>query len=293
MKRFFLFSIASIFCVSISFAQDPAVKTEPVIKTESSAPSEDIYIDDIVAKRMTVESKVLSYEPVREADVAWEKRIWRLIDTREKMNLVWRAEEQPFFNILKDLLKNGDITVFGDEKFKEPLSYDDVEKKLVTIDTTEVFNSETYEQTIKVTKNTKDWRNITQFRVKEIWFFDEEASMLKNRIIGIAPMYSEIIEGVDRPLVYPLFYIYYPEARQYLAKYRVISDNNDVAPMTWADLLDNRYFTSIIYKKSNILDYKVEDFFDPLDEMVGIDKLMESEKIKQELFNFEHDLWEY
>ncbi len=294
MKRLFLFSIASICYFSSSFAQtDPAIRVDPTIKTESSAPAEDIYIDDIVAKRMVVESKVISYEPVREADIAWEKRIWRLVETREKMNLPWRAEEQPFFNILKDLIQNGDVTAFEDEKFTKALNFDEVERKLVRIDTTETFDPETYEQKIKVTKNTKDWRNIFQFRVKEIWFFDEEASMLKNRIIGLAPIFSEIIDGLDRPLEYPLFWIYYPEARTPLAKYRVLSDNNDVSPMTWTDLLDNRYFTSIIYKKSNILDYKVEEYFDPKNEMVGFDKLMESEKIKQELFNFEHDLWEY
>ena len=86
--------------------------------------------------------------------------------------------------------------------------------------------------------------------------------MMKNRIIGIAPLYEETVEGLDRPLEYPLFWVYYPEARTFLSKHRVISDNNDVAPMTWADLLDNRYFTSIIYKKSNVLDYKVEQYFD-------------------------------
>jgi hypothetical protein len=159
MKRLFLFSIASIFYLANAFAQDP------VLKTESSAPAEDIYVDDIVAKRMITESKVISYEPVREADIAWEKRIWRLVETREKMNLPWRAEEQPFFNVLKDLVKNGDITAFKDETFKEPIAFEDVEKSLVKIDTTETFDPETYEQKIKVTKNTKDWRNIFQFRV--------------------------------------------------------------------------------------------------------------------------------
>lgn len=287
MKRLLIFSLASICYFSSAFSQVQD------IKTESSAPAEDIYIDDIVKKRMIVESKVLPYEAVREADIAWEKRIWRLVDTREKMNLPWRAEEKPLFNILSELVKNGDLTVFKSEDFKEPLSFEEIESKLIKIDTSEVFDPETFEQSIKVTKNTKDWHNVNQYRVKEIWFFDEEASMLKCRIMGFAPLLSEDIEGLERALVYPVFWIYYPEARQHLAKHRVISDNNDVAPMTWADLLDNRYFTSIIYKKTNILDQKVEDYFDPNNEMYGIDKLMESEKIKMELFNFEHDLWEY
>lgn len=288
MKKHFFILIASILIASNAFAQN----AERII-TESSVPAEDIYIDDIVTKRIMADNKILSYEPVREADIAWEKRVWRLIDTREKMNLPWRAEEQPFFNILKDMIQNGDITVFGDEKFTTPLTYEEVEKQLVRVDTTTTFDPETYEEKVVVTKNTKDWRNVFQFRVKEIWFFDKEASILKNRILGFAPIFAEEVEGLDRPLVYPLFWVYYPEARVPLSKFQVLSDENDQAPMTWSDLLDNRYFSSIIYKRSNVLNYKVEDYFDQTDEMFGMDVLFEGEKIKQELFNFEHDLWEY
>lgn len=286
--KLFVALLACWACISTASAQN----AERVI-TESSAPAEDIYIDDIVNKRLITDAKLMAYEPVREADIAWEKRIWRLVETREKMNLSWRAEEAPFFNILKDMIQNGDITVFEDEKFKDALTFEDVEKKLFDVDTITTFDYDTYEEKVQVVKNTKDWRNIFRFRIKEIWFFDEEASMMKNRIIGIAPLYEETVEGLDRPLEYPLFWVYYPEARTYLSKHRVISDNNDVAPMTWADLLDNRYFTSIIYKKSNVLDYKVEQYFDEKDPMFGFDRLMESDKIKNELFNFEHDLWEY
>lgn len=290
-NKFFLL-LASFLILNVSQAQQD-IKTAEKIVTESSAPAEDIYIDDIIAKRTIAESKVLSYEPVREADIAWEKRIWRLVDTREKQNLVWRAEEQPLFLILKGLVENGDITVFKDEKFKEAMTFEDVKGKISKVDTITIFNEETYEQSVKIVPRTLDWHNVNQYRVKEIWYFDEEASMLKHRILGIAPMLSEEKEGLDQPLVYPLFWVYYPEARQYLSKFRVISDENDVAPMTWADLLDNRYFSSIIYKRTNILDFRVEDFYDPTNDMFDFDKLMESDRIKAELFNFEHDLWEY
>ncbi|HRG22345.1 MAG TPA: gliding motility protein GldN [Saprospiraceae bacterium] len=291
MNNKFKLFVALLACWVCAFAAS-AQNAERVI-TESSAPAEDIYIDDIVSKRLITDAKLMSYEPIREADIAWEKRVWRLVETREKMNLAWRAEEAPFFNILKDMIQNGDITVFEDEKFKEALTFEDVEKKLFDVDTITTFDYDTDEEKVQVVKNTKDWRNIYRFRVKEIWFFDEEASMMKNRIIGIAPLYEETVEGLDKPLEYPLFWVYYPEARTFLSKHRVISDNNDVAPMTWADLLDNRYFTSIIYKKSNVLDFKVDQYFDDKDPMFYFDKLMESEKIKNELFNFEHDLWEY
>lgn len=40
------------------------------IITESSEPSEDMYVDDIVKRRLIVENKALPYEPIREADIA-------------------------------------------------------------------------------------------------------------------------------------------------------------------------------------------------------------------------------
>jgi gliding motility associated protien GldN len=288
MKKLFVLTLA----LASSLAAFSQIRTAPVI-TESTIPSEDIYLDDIVSRRMISENIVLPYSPIREADIAWEKRYWRVIDTREKMNLVWRAETAPFFNIIKDLVTNGDITVFDDETFKEPLSAADLEKKLYKVDTITGFDPDTYKETIQVIKNTKDWRSINKFRVKEIWFFDENESILKNRILGIAPIFEEKVEGLDRPLEGPLFWIYYPEARNYLSKVKVQNDENDMAPMSWADLIDNRYFSSYIYKKSNILDYRIENKYDPKSETANFDILLESEMIKQELFNFEHDLWEY
>ena len=290
MKTVIKFSLVffSFFCAFNMNAQG----AEEVI-TESTVPAEDIYIDDIVPKRMVSTARVLPYEPVREADIAWEKRIWRIIDTREKINLVWRAEQRPIFNIFKELIENGDITVFKDEIFQEAMTYSEVEDQLFKIDTVSTFDYDTYEEKIQVVKNTKDWRNIKRYRIKEIWFFDEEASMLKQRIMGIAPIMEEVVAEGTAPVVYPLFWVYYPEARQYLAKEPVISNNNDVAPMTWSDLLDNRFFSSYIYKKTNVLDYRVKDYFDPNSERAQLDVLLTSEKIKNELFNFEHDLWTY
>jgi gliding motility associated protien GldN len=284
----FSFVLILTLIASVSYAQN----AEEVI-TESTVPAEDIYIDDVVSKRLLTEARVLPYEPVREADIAWEKRIWRIIDTREKMNLVWRAEQKPLFNIFKEMIENGDITVFKDETFDDAMTFQEVEEQLFKVDTIATFDYDTYEEKIEVVKNVKDWRNINRYRVKEIWFFDEEASVLKSRIIGIAPIMEEIVAEGAPPVVYALFWVYYPEARQYLAKHQVISDENDVAPMTWTDLLDNRYFSSYIFKRTNVLDYRVEDYFDPASERLGFDILLTSEKIKNELFNFEHDLWEY
>ena len=48
-----------------------------------------------------------------------------------------------------------------------------------------------------------------------------------------------------------------------------------------------RMFSSTIFKEANVMDRQIDQY------MVGLDALLEAEKIKEELFNFEHDLWEY
>ena len=54
------------------------------ILTESSDPNAKKPLDDIVEKRTTLEHRVLPYDHLREADIFWEKRIWRVVDVREK-----------------------------------------------------------------------------------------------------------------------------------------------------------------------------------------------------------------
>ncbi|MFZ1703890.1 MAG: gliding motility protein GldN [Saprospiraceae bacterium] len=286
-----LFFIASFFTLSQTSLMGQAEKTE------SSLPSEDFFIDDIVNKRLIVENRVLDYQPIREADIAWEARIQRVIDTREKMNLPFRSQELNLFNTFIELIKNEEITVFSDEQFKNQLSKEDIEKKLSTLDTITDFDYDTYTEVIKVVKNDINWENILSYRIKEIWFFDKETSTMRQRILGIAPIYASPKDQESGIPPSPIFWVYYPEARMPLARFRVFNENNDIAPMTWTDLFDSRVFTSYIYKRSNVLDYRLKDFYIPDQnaevDMSGIDMLLHSDKIKNELFNFEHDLWEY
>ena len=276
--------------IAFGVCQEATAQAE--IITESSEPSENIYIDDIVSKRLIVENRVLPYEPMREADIAWQKRIWRVIETREKMNLPFRYPERPLFNILSEMIENGDITVFDDEKFENPLSYDELQGRLNKIDTVSYFDYDAYIEKIKIVKTSVNYENINTYRIKEIYFFDEESSTMKVRILGIAPIKDELDEAGAIKYSFPLFWVYYPEAREHLAKHMVFNENNDMAPMTWSDLFEKRFFSSFIIKKSNVLDYRIQEYFAEGDK-AGIDRLMEAERIKNELLNFEHYLWTY
>tara|TARA_B110000444_G_scaffold235161_1_gene245976 strand:- start:516 stop:1391 length:876 start_codon:yes stop_codon:yes gene_type:complete len=291
MKTINLFlTLLIVGCVTFLNAQKGA---EEII-TESSEPAENKYVDDIVTKRLVVENTVLPYEPIREADIAWQKKVWRVLDTREKMNLPFRYPEKPLFNVFREMIENGDITVFEDEKFTTALTAEEVEKSLNRVDTSVIFDYDTYEEKVQVVKSEISWEDINRFRVKEIWFFDEESSRLRVRILGIAPE-RDVYDDETQEFKYslPLFWIYYPEARSLLSKHRIFNENNDMAPMTWAALFESRFFSSVIYKSSNVLDLRVKDMFDASKENSNIDILLESKKIKAELFNFEHDFWTY
>ncbi len=259
------------------------------ILTESSDPDAGKPLDDIVDKRLTNEKRLLAYDHVREADIFWEKRIWRVIDIREKMNLPFAYPERPFFSILMDAAINSEITVYSteDDKFSASLTPSEVATMGATIDTVITFDPETYEEQLQVVRNDINPEDVKRFRLKEVWFFDEETSTLQVRILGIAPLVDKTDENGNFLYEKPMFWVYYPEAREILSRERVFNIGNDASPITWEDLLEMRYFASYIYKESNVRDRRIQDY------LTGIDLLLEADKIKQEIFNFEHDLWSY
>ncbi len=269
---------------NIAVAQQP-----DNILTESSDPNAGKALDDVVDKRTTVEKRLLPYDHVREADIFWEKRIWRVIDVREKMNLPFAYPERPFFSIIMDAAINGEITVYSteDDKFTSMLTPDEVATMGATIDTVITFDPETYEEQIQVVRNDLNPEDVKRFRIKEVWFFDEETSTLQVRILGIAPLIDVKDENGNFRYEKPMFWVYYPDAREALSRERVFNVGNDASPITWEDLMEMRFFSSYIYKESNVRNRRLQDY------LTGVDLLLEADKIKQEIFNFEHDLWSY
>ena len=269
---------AMLLSLNFAFAQDP----EPI---EMSPPLDDITDRDVVADRVS-----LAYQPIREADILWEKRIWRVIDVREKMNLTFSAPESPLFKILSDAALAGGLPVYSteDDKFSKRLSPTDVRGMLSVRDTVVIFEPETYSEIVKVVENDINWENVKRFRVKESWFFDTKTSTLRHRILGIAPIIEERDEEGNFRFEKPLFWVYYPAARSFLAKHKAITHGeNWSATTTWEDIFEKRYFASYITKENNVQDLRLQDLYS------GLDLLMESDKIKNELFAREHDMWSY
>jgi len=246
-------------------------------------------MDDIVERKIMSQREILNYQPLREADIFWEKRIWRVIDVREKMNLTFMYPNDPFFSILQNAALNADITLYSTEsdRFDFPLDSVEVRRLFYSTDTIEIHDPITYEFTLKVIENWINWEDVKRFRIKEAWFFDENTGSMNVRILGIAPLIDVTDENDNFRYEKPMFWVYYPEARPVLSKHKVFNPQNDAALISWEDLLEMRFFASTIYKQSNVRDLQLRHY------LTGVDLLLEAEKIKQEIFNFEHDLWSY
>jgi gliding motility associated protien GldN len=255
-------------------------------------------IDGIYNKSTILEKKPVPYAWVRESDVAWSRRVWRVIDVREKMNQPFYFPEEPHNNwrnlitVLFDALKDGKITAYDamspTDEFVVPLTYADIMKRLERTDTMRLQRSkppyEYYDTVVTKTFNPSD---VKRFRIKEDWFFDKQRSVMEVRIIGICPVRDNFDEkGIFRGND-PLFWVYYPEARPILAKAEVFNFKNGAERRSYDDVFWKRLFASYVYKEENVFDRKITDYAQ------GIDALLESDRIKRELIDFEEQLWEY
>ena len=72
------------------------------------------YLDYNYDKKAVKERKVVPYPPLREADVIYAKRIERVIDTREKKNMVMQWPKNPLNRVIYTLITQGaDAKGFG------------------------------------------------------------------------------------------------------------------------------------------------------------------------------------
>lgn len=283
IKQFLASVLLILFAMPFGLAQLPEdVQTESGIQGEEP-------IDGVVKKHLVNERRILPYDNVREADIFWEKKIWRVIDTREKMNKPFVYPERPLFQIIKDAVLGGEVVAYSveDDKFTTPISLEDVQSMMATIDTVETIDPETYESIFEVVVNEINVADVKRYRIKEIWFVDEETSTMNVRILGIAPIIDEYDDNGNFLYERPLFWLYYPHLRELLGREDVFMEGNDAARISWENLLEMRMFSSYIFKESNVLDARLADLYS------GVERLLESQKIKMEIFNFEHDLWSY
>ncbi len=242
--------------------------------------------------------KAFEFPYVREADVVWAHRVWRVIDFKEKINQVFYYPTLPdqgrknLFTILDEALTEGRIRGFETDMFEKEVNWEEMKASLGG---TEIISKweqdidgndiETFD-TITISLKPED---VTMLRIKEDWFIDKNRSVEDVRIIGFALIYMlQKEEGVP-PVPQPLAWIRYndPEVRELLANAEVYNMDNDRARRSYDDIFRKRIFSSYVIRESNDFNRWIENYAS------GIDAIMESQRIEDYLFEMEEDMWEY
>jgi hypothetical protein len=156
---------------------------------------------------------------------------------------------------------------------------------------------------------------IVAYNIKEDWFFDKERSMLDRRIIAIAPVVHAETDSSDGAIKQVFFYVngarsaidnsgilspyngtvverelfwlYFPELRNVMVNYYVYNEQNDAQWMSFDDMFWKRRFSAQIYRVSDKFDKEIEDY------KFGVDALYEAERIKEQIREWEINVWNY
>lgn len=129
-------------------------------------------------------------------------------------------------------------------------------------------------------------QDIIEYHMKEDWFFDKQRSVMDVRIIAIAPVRylkedSQIIGKRE------VFWVYFPEARYILQNFHTYNPKNGARRMSYDDLFWKRKFQSYVDKEDNVYGREIKDH------LIGVDAQLQSDVIKQNIFQFEHDVWHF
>jgi gliding motility associated protien GldN len=256
--------------------------------------------DAAVEQNLVKDRLPLAYQNIREDDAVYRQRVWEDIDTRQKINLPFRNRtiedngDQRFIAILINAIRDSSVTAFDpiDDRFTTPMSNDKIADEMVgKADTVAIIDPQTGLKR-KDSLITQDFNadDIVKFEVKEEYVFDKQSSRLFCRILGIAPL--KIIRRDDGTELgeTPLFWIYYPDLRPVLAKYEAYNGHNFGSRMTWEELFESHMFGGYIVKSTidNPYDRQIQQYIkDP------ILRLLESDRTKDKIFNYEQDLWQY
>jgi gliding motility associated protien GldN len=243
------------------------------------------------------------YAYLREADVMWAKDIYRIIDLKQKQNLTLFYPLRPIndrYNLIQLILwgiDNEGIRAFNSDdpnnEFTIPLDRTKIDEEMGA-GTSTIKKMDMDGNLIDTTiTNERRTDEVKQIMVKEKWFFDKNHSVMSVRIVGLCPIrvYNQLDDqGMPTEAIFKnkTFWVYFPELRPLFARHEMFNENNDAQRISFDDYFIQRRFNSYIFAESNIYANRAITSYS-----MGLDALLEADRVKQYLFETEHDLWEY
>lgn len=238
---------------------------------------------------------------VKADDVTYSKRIWRDVFFAENANkyLVAAEPKKNIVRIILDEVRAGKMDGYNNDKFELEVDSATIDGALTTLGIVSDEEFSDYEKNIRF-----------GVRIVEDWYFDKNRSEFRPFIVGLAVLVPNTVNLNTGPSLpgsvsglpgggenlgdlllnmQPIVWVNYPSVRDRLCKY-IVAHPNDKIEYSFDDIMQLRFFSSVVTKESTPEDIRLKDRKDLAS---GLDKLLEAERIKQSLMQYEQDLWEY
>ena len=256
--------------------------------------------------------KPLEYGYVGDRDILFSKMTWEkvVLDERANFPLYFPVEDnlgddrKSLYMVLLENVNNGNIPkVYADSYFTTERTLEDLAPSLRREEITdygiEWMNQEGVTDTSLVPEEYVIRReigpaDISSYLIKGLWYFDKRQGELKYRILGIAPAAPDVnfIDSEDDSMKepIPMFWIFYPEIRDILHDAKAFNNKNSAVPLSFDHILNSRRFSGLIYKEENVYgDREIKEYVAEN----ALMQLLESDRIKEKIRNFEQDMWSY
>jgi len=291
----FLIAVFSLSCAISSFGQsnllNAKLPSQIGIKTEAQKNSDN--------------DKPLAYGYVHDRDILMSRTTWEIIDLADKINFPLYfpidtanvgPERRSLYDVLIKGIKKGKITeVYTDSYFNTKKSFKDIKASLSRIDTTdagrEQLNAGMKISPEYIVQEDLTSQDVTQYKIKGLWYFDKREGELKYRLLGICPVTPDVYTmNSEDPEYIELFWVFFPDARETLYRSTAFNEKNSSMPITFDQILNSRRFNSMIYREENV--YGDRDIKDYMRDNAQ-SQLLESDRVKDKIRSFEQDMWNY
>jgi len=250
-------------------------------------------------------AKPLEYGFIDDKDVLWSKMVWEKIVLEERINFPLYypvdtanigKERRSLYDVLMKNIKNGKIdNLYSDSYFTAKTDLSQIQEGMTRVDTLDL-GYEQYNAGEPISPEFIEKREITaydvkEYRIKGLWYFDKRQGELKYRLIAICPVVPDVyfIDDEDPDLV-PAFWIFFPDVRDILNEAMCFNNKNTAMPISFDHMLNSRRFNTNMYKEENVYeDREIKDYI-PNNSLM---QLLESDRIRTKIRDFELDQWQY